>query len=35
MFAASSEVTKPYGDGLAFNVDHCLFGGGPGFVTRL
>ncbi len=30
-------VTAPfvYGDGRAVNVDHCLFGGGPGFVTRL
>jgi hypothetical protein len=25
----------PYGDGRVLNVDHCLFGGGPGFVTRL
>jgi hypothetical protein len=24
-----------YGDGLVTNVDHCLFAGGPGFVTRL
>ena len=24
-----------YGDGRVLNVDHCLFGGGPGFVTRL
>jgi hypothetical protein len=23
------------GDGRVLNVDHCLFGGGPGFVTRL
>jgi Calcineurin-like phosphoesterase len=32
-----SLVIEPmvYGDGLVFNVDHCLFGGGPGFVTRL
>ena len=22
-------------DGRVVNVDHCLFGGGPGFVTRL
>jgi hypothetical protein len=30
-------VTAPlvYGDGLVTNVDHCLFAGGPGFVTRL
>jgi hypothetical protein len=30
-------VTTPlvYGDGLVTNVDHCLFAGGPGFVTRL
>lgn len=30
-------VTGPlvYGDGLVTNVDHCLFAGGPGFVTRL
>lgn len=32
-----STIAEPlvYADGLAFNVDHCLFGGGPGFVTRL
>jgi hypothetical protein len=32
-----SIVTEPlaYADGLALNVDHCLFGGGPGFITRL
>ena len=31
------DVTGPlvYGDGLVTNVDHCLFAGGPGFVTRL
>jgi len=31
------EVTEPfvYADGLVTNVDHCLFAGGPGFVTRL
>lgn len=31
------EVTAPlvYGEGRVTNVDHCLFGGGPGFVTRL
>lgn len=31
------EVTGPlvYGSGLVTNVDHCLFAGGPGFVTRL
>lgn len=31
------EVTGPlvYGDGRVTNVDHCLFAGGPGFVTRL
>jgi hypothetical protein len=30
-------VTAPlaYADGRVLNVDHCLFGGGPGFVTRL
>lgn len=30
-------VTQPleYGDGRVKNVDHCLFAGGPGFVTRL
>jgi hypothetical protein len=30
-------VTEPlvYGDGRVTNVDHCLFAGGPGFVTRL
>jgi hypothetical protein len=30
-------VTAPfhYGEGRILNVDHCLFGGGPGFVTRL
>ena len=25
----------PSGDGRVLNVDHCLFGGGPGFVTRI
>ena len=31
------EVTNPlvYADGRVTNIDHCLFGGGPGFVTRL
>ena len=31
------EVTGPlvYAGGRAWNVDHCLFAGGPGFVTRL
>jgi hypothetical protein len=31
------DVTGPlvYGDGRVWNVDHCLFAGGPGFVTRL
>ena len=31
------EVTEPlvYGGGRVTNVDHCLFAGGPGFVTRL
>lgn len=31
------DVTRPlvYGDGRVTNVDHCLFAGGPGFVTRL
>jgi hypothetical protein len=24
-----------YADGRVMNVDHCLFAGGPGFVTRL
>lgn len=30
-------ITGPLasGDGRVLNVDHCLFGGGPGFVTRL
>jgi Calcineurin-like phosphoesterase len=30
-------VTAPlvYGEGKVMNVDHCLFAGGPGFVTRL
>jgi len=30
-------VTGPlvYADGVVTNVDHCLFAGGPGFVTRL
>lgn len=30
-------VTEPlvYADGRVTNVDHCLFAGGPGFVTRL
>jgi len=30
-------VTRPlvYCDGRVTNVDHCLFAGGPGFVTRL
>jgi hypothetical protein len=30
-------VTEPlvYADGLVTNVDHCLFAGGRGFVTRL
>jgi hypothetical protein len=30
-------VTGPllYGNGRVLNVDHCLFAGGPGFVTRL
>ena len=30
-------ITEPLvsGDGRVVNVDHCLFGGGPGFVTRL
>ena len=30
-------VTAPLAstDGRVLNVDHCLFGGGPGFVTRL
>jgi Calcineurin-like phosphoesterase len=25
----------PYADGRVLDVDHCLFAGGPGFVTRL
>jgi hypothetical protein len=31
------EVRQPllYGNGRVMNVDHCLFAGGPGFVTRL
>jgi hypothetical protein len=31
------EVTGPlvYAGGRVTNVDHCLFGGGPGFVARL
>jgi hypothetical protein len=31
------DVTGPLvsGDGRVVNVDHCLFAGGPGFVTRL
>jgi hypothetical protein len=31
------EVREPlvYGGGRVMNVDHCLFAGGPGFVTRL
>ncbi len=31
------EVRGPllYGEGRVMNVDHCLFAGGPGFVTRL
>jgi hypothetical protein len=31
------EITAPLvsGDRRVLNVDHCLFGGGPGFVTRL
>ena len=31
------EVTAPlvYSDGRVWNVDHCLFAGGPGCVTRL
>ena len=31
------KVTGPlvYGGGRVMNVDHCLFAGGPGFVTRL
>ena len=30
-------VTAPlvYGNGRVTNVDHCLFAGGPGFVTEL
>ena len=32
-----TEVTSPlvYADGKVMNIDHCLFAGGPGFVTRL
>jgi hypothetical protein len=32
-----ADVTEPlvYGDGRVMNVDHCLFAGGRGFVTRL
>ena len=31
------QVTVPlvYSGGRVWNVDHCLFAGGPGFVTRL
>lgn len=31
------EVTGPlaYADGRALNVDHCLFAGGPGFISEL
>jgi hypothetical protein len=31
------DVTEPlvYGEGIVTNVDHCLFAGGPGFVTKL
>ena len=31
------QVTRrhAYSDGRVWNVDHCLFAGGPGFVTRL
>ena len=31
------DVTQPlvYAGGLVTNIDHCLFAGGPGFVTRL
>jgi hypothetical protein len=31
------DVTGPlvYGEGRVWNIDHCLFAGGPGFVTRL
>jgi hypothetical protein len=30
-------ITAPFpsSDGRVLNVDHCLFGGGPGFVTRI
>ena len=31
----SVEAPLVSGDGRVLNVDHCLFGGGPGFVTRL
>lgn len=32
-----AQVTAPlsYADGLALNVDHCLFAGGPGFIAEL
>ncbi len=34
---APTEVTAPltYAGGLAMNIDHCLFAGGPGFVAEL
>ena len=35
--SAPSEVTEAlvYADGRALNIDHCLFAGGPGFITEL
>ena len=31
------QVDRPlvYSGGRVWNIDHCLFAGGPGFVTRL
>jgi hypothetical protein len=35
--AEPAQVTAPlaYAGGLALNVDHCLFAGGPGFIAEL
>ena len=35
--AGPERVVEPlvYGDGRVLNVDHCLFAGGPGFITEL
>ena len=34
---APTDATAPlvYAGGRAMNVDHCLFAGGPGFITEL